>query len=80
MKQKSEVTTVAISPLIDRETSKAVQWHLKSRKTKVTPPRVVNGPTLLTGVCFCDKCGSAMKLKTGKYGQYRYYIYSIKER
>lgn len=77
---KSEVITVAISPLIDSETSEAVQWHLKSRKPKVMPSRVVSGPTLLTSICFCDKCGSAMTLRTGKYGQYLYYIYSIKAR
>ena len=47
-------------PLIDLETFDAVQTHLKARNPKVTPPRVVSGPTLLTGICFCAKCGGAV--------------------
>ena len=43
-------------------------------------PRIVSGPTLLTGICFCAACGGAMTLRTGKGGRYRYYTCSIKAR
>jgi len=42
------------------------------------PLRVVSGPTLLTGICFCATCGGAMTLRSGKGGRYRYYTCSIK--
>ena len=40
---------------------------------KKTPPRVVTGPILLTGVAICAGCGSGMTLRTGKFNRYRYY-------
>ena len=46
----------------------------------MTAPRIVSGPTLLTGICFCAACGRAMTLRTGKSGQYRYYTCSTKAR
>ena len=49
----------------------AVQAHLRARNPRVTPTRVVSGPTLLTGICFCSACGGAMTLRTGKGGGYR---------
>ncbi|CAN5232014.1 recombinase family protein [soil metagenome] len=80
LKPVSEIVTVPVPPLIDLETFDAVQAHLKARNPKVTPPRVVSGPTLLTGICFCAKCGGAMTIRTGKGGRYRYYTCSIKAR
>ena len=56
-----------------------MQAHLRARKPKVTRARVVSGPTLLTGICFCADCG-AMTLRTGKGGRYCYYTCSIKAR
>ncbi len=80
LKPVSEVVTVAVPPIIDQATFDAVQAHLRSRNPKVTPARVVSGPTLLTGICFCANCGGAMTLRTGKGGRYRYYTCSIKAR
>jgi site-specific DNA recombinase len=80
LKPVSEVVTVAVPPIIDRVIFDAVQVHLRSRNPKVTPARVVSGPTLLTGICFCANCGGAMTLRTGKGGRYRYYTCSIKAR
>ncbi|WP_245310646.1 zinc ribbon domain-containing protein [Bradyrhizobium valentinum] len=60
-----------------------MQADLKSRRPMVTPTRVTSGPTLLTGICFCAKCGGAMTLRTGKGsagGMYRYYTCSTKAR
>ena len=43
--------------------------------------RVVNGPTLLTGICFCGGCGGATALRTsGKAKHYRYYTCSTAAR
>lgn len=80
LKPVSEIVTVEVPPLIDQATFDAVQAHLRARNPKVTPARVVSGPTLLTGICFCADCGGAMTLRTGKGGRYRYYTCSIKAR
>ncbi len=81
-KPESEVAVMAVPPLIERETFDAVQARLKSRNPMVVPARVSSGPTLLTGICFCAKCGGAMTLRTGKGngGQYTYYTCSTKAR
>ena len=79
-KPAGEVVTAEVPPLIDQATFDAVQAHLRSRNPRVTPARVVSGPTLLTGICFCADCGGAMTLRTGKGGRYRYYTCSIKAR
>jgi site-specific DNA recombinase len=80
LKPAAEVIPVEVPPLIDRATFDAVQAHPKSRNPKVTPARVVSGPTLLTGICFCAGCGGAMTIRTGKGGRYRYYTCSIAAR
>ena len=82
-KPESEVAVMACPPLIDRETFDTVQARLKARDPRMTPARVTSGPTLLTGICFCAKCGGAMTLRTGKGsagGVYRYYTCSTKAR
>lgn len=82
-KPESEVSIMAVPPLIDREIFDAVQARLKSRNPMVTPARITSGPTLLTGICFCAKCGGAMTLRTGRGsagGTYRYYTCSTKAR
>ena len=75
-----DLVTVPVPPIIDRKTFDAVQKLMQARNPKVAPPRVVTGPTLLTGICFCGKCGGAMTIRTGKSGRYRYYACSIKAR
>jgi hypothetical protein len=57
-----------------------VQALLKTRSPTLTAPRIISGPTLLTGICFCAACGRAMTLRTGKSGQYRYYTWPTKAR
>ncbi len=82
-KPESEVAIMAVRPLIEREIFDAVQARLKSRDPLVTPARVSSGPTLLTGICFCTKCGGAMTLRTGRGSTgatYRYYTCSTKAR
>lgn len=60
LKPAAEIVTVKVPPLIDQATFDAVQAHLRARNPRVTPARVVSGPTLLTGICFCADCGGAM--------------------
>src|SRR3546814_6801040 len=60
LKPVSEIVMVPVPPIIDRETFDAVQKLLKARNPKVMPARVISGPTLLTGLIHCAKCGGAM--------------------
>ncbi|HEY3044398.1 MAG TPA: SDR family NAD(P)-dependent oxidoreductase, partial [Vicinamibacterales bacterium] len=71
---------MAVPPIIDAAEFEAVQTLLKTRSPALTAPRVVSGPTLLTGICFCAACGGAMTLRTGKSGRYRYYTCCTKAR
>ena len=76
----SEIVVVEVPPIIDRATFDTVQARMKARSPKVTHPQVVGGPTLLTGLIHCAKCGGAMTIRTGKSGRYRYYTCSTKAR
>ena len=80
LKSADEVIAVAVPPIIGEATFATVQARMKARDPKVTPPRVVSGPTLLTGLIHCAKCGGAMTIRTGKGGRYRYYTCSTKAR
>jgi DNA invertase Pin-like site-specific DNA recombinase len=80
LKPVSEIVTVPVPPIIDRETFETVQKLLKARNPKVMPARVISGPTMLTGLIHCAKCGGAMTIRTGKGGRYRYYACSMKAR
>jgi site-specific DNA recombinase len=80
LKPVGEIVPVSVPPLIDQTTFDAVQAHLQLRNPKVTPARIVSGPTLLSGICFCTKCAGAMTLRTGKGNRYRYYTCSTKPR
>ncbi|MDE2200341.1 MAG: zinc ribbon domain-containing protein [Rhodospirillales bacterium] len=60
--------------MIAQEEFDEVQASLAARNPKRTPPRVVSGPTLLTGIARCATCGSGMTIRTGKGGRYRYYV------
>jgi site-specific DNA recombinase len=71
---------MSVPPIIDTAEFEAVKALLKTRSPALTAPRIVSGPTLLTGICFCSACGKAMTLRTGKSGQYRYYTCSTKAR
>jgi len=80
LKPADEVVTVPVPSIIDQMQFDVVQKLLKARNPKVTPARVVSGPTLLTGLIHCAKCGGAMTIRTGKGGRYRYYTCSMKAR
>src|SRR5579883_828943 len=79
-KPEAEVVEMAVPTIVEAAEFEAVQALLKSRSPAVIAPRIVSGPTLLTGICFCAACGGAMTLRTGKSGRYRYYTCSTKAR
>lgn len=72
-KPESEHIVVPVDPIIEPAAFDALQAQLKARNPKVTPPRVVTGPILLTGILTCASCGAGMTIRTGKSGRYRYY-------
>jgi site-specific DNA recombinase len=76
LKRPAELVAVELPSLIERQTFDVVQAHLRSGNAKGMPPRVVSGPTVLTGICFCADCGGAMTLRSGKGGAHRYYTCS----
>ncbi|HTX50767.1 MAG TPA: recombinase family protein [Caulobacteraceae bacterium] len=80
LKPAGEVVMIPVPPIVDQQTFDIVQAVLKARNPKVMPARVVSGPTLLTGLIHCAKCGGAMTIRTGKGGRYRYYSCSMKAR
>ena len=69
----SEWVKTTVPAIIDAATFERVRAKRESRAPSQTPPRVVNSPTLLTGLLKCGVCGHAMTLVTGKGGRYRYY-------
>jgi site-specific DNA recombinase len=79
-KAETEIVEMAVPAIVDKDEFEVVQMLLKSRSPAVVAPRVVSGPTLLTGICFCAACGGAMTLRTGKSGRYRYYTCCTKAR
>jgi hypothetical protein len=81
-KPDAEVVEMAVPPIIDAAEFEAVQTLLKTRSPALSAPRVVSGPTLLTGICFCfcSACGKATTLRTGKSGRYKYYTCSTTAR
>ena len=79
-KPETEIVEMAVPAIVDKDEFEVVQMLLKSRSPAMVAPRVVSGPTLLTGICFCAACGGAMTLRTGKSGRYRYYTCCTKAR
>jgi site-specific DNA recombinase len=73
-KASSEHIVVPCDAIIAPAIFDALQAQLKNRNPRVTAPRVVTGPILLTGIATCAGCGGGMTLRTGKSGRYRYYV------
>jgi site-specific DNA recombinase len=72
-KPEAEWVRVSIPAIIPPEVFKVVEARRHQRSPAVTPARIVNSPTLLTGLLRCANCGAGMTLATGKGGRYRYY-------
>lgn len=72
-KALKEWVLIKVDPIIDEVSFGKVEKKREARNPSNVPPRVVNSPTLLTGILKCGSCGSGMTLATGKGGKYRYY-------
>ena len=75
-KSDGEHVFANVPEIIEPAMFERVQGLLKQRNPRVTPPRVVTGPILLTGLAICATCRGAMTLRTGtsKTGKvHRYY-------
>jgi len=62
-----------IEAIIDEATFEDARRRRASRAPAKVPPRLVNSPTLLTGLLKCGVCGAGLTTATGKGGKYRYY-------
>ncbi len=81
MRPPNKWIAITVPAIIERETFDTVGAVLVARRASNTPPRVVSGPTLLTGLARCGCCDDSpdgsvagMMLRTGKSGQYRYLV------
>jgi len=72
VKDRSEWVPFETPVIIEPTIFDQVQAQLRARAPAVTPPREVNGPTLLIGLVKCSS-GSGMTVRTGKGGRYKYY-------
>ena len=70
----ASIIEIEIPPIIPLELSEKVRARLTRNNPKVTPPRIVNGPTLLTGLATCASCGAGMT-RTGTRRRNRSYTY-----
>jgi DNA invertase Pin-like site-specific DNA recombinase len=75
MHDPSTIVEIQIPTIISLALFEDVQARLARNNPKVTPPRVVNGPTLLAGLAVCASCGAGMtRTGTRRRGQsYSYY-------
>lgn len=69
----TEWIKTSIPAIVDAAVFERARRMRQQRAPSQTPPRVVNSPTLLTGLIKCGICGAAMTVATGKGGRYRYY-------
>jgi hypothetical protein len=71
----SNVIYISVPVLIDQADADRVKVKLAQSNPKTTPPRVVNGPSLLTGLAVCASCGSGMTRTGTTNRQGRSYSY-----
>jgi site-specific DNA recombinase len=71
----STIIEIPAPVLIDLEVFERAQAKLGQNNPRTTPPRVVNGPSLLTGIAVCASCGAGMtRTGTNRRGKsYSYY-------
>ena len=68
------IVEIAVPTIIPVELFERVKKRLSQNNPKITPPRIVNGPTLLTGLTVCASCGAGMT-RTGTRRRDRFYSY-----
>ncbi|MDX9857596.1 MAG: recombinase family protein [candidate division Zixibacteria bacterium] len=62
-----------IEPIINKSLFEEAQRLIESRSPLVTAPARTHSEYLLSGLCYCGKCGRALQGGTAKSGRYRYY-------
>ena len=72
--EPGKFATILIPPLVSRDTFDRVQEKLRASNPRTTPPRNVNGPSLLAGLAVCGGCGAGMT-RTGTVRRERRYSY-----
>lgn len=63
VKPQHEVIPISVPAILNRSTFDKVQKALRAKNPHNSPPRVISGPILLTGLAYCACCGSAMALR-----------------
>ena len=76
MHDPSTIIDITVPPIIPMTLFEKVRAKLAAHNPKVTAPRVVNGPTLLTGLAVCASCGSGMTRTGTRRGERSYTYYS----
>jgi DNA invertase Pin-like site-specific DNA recombinase len=76
LNEPGAVVEIDVPTLISVDLFETVQARLARNNPKVTPPRVVNGPILLTGLAVCATCGAGMTRTGTRRGQRTYTYYS----
>ena len=74
-KPASEIVEIATPAIVEQDLFDRVQARLVANNPKVTAPRVVTGPILLTGLAKCAHCGGGMTQRTGTSSTGRIYAY-----
>ena len=71
----ADIIEINVPIIVPLDLFEQVQTRLGANNPKVTPSRVVNGPTLLVGLATCGSCGAGMtRTGTAKRGKsYTYY-------
>ena len=72
---EADIVEIEVPRIIDQALFDRVQAKLAAHNPKVTPPRVVNGPILLTGLATCRHCGGGMTQRTGTSRSGKIYSY-----
>ena len=70
----STIIEIDIPVILSLDLFERVQARLRQNNPKITPPRVVNGATLLMGLAVCASCGSTMT-RSGTVRHNRSYTY-----
>lgn len=56
----ASIIEISVPTILPLDLFERVQNRLAQHRPHVTPPRVVNGPTLLAGLAVCACCGAGM--------------------
>src|ERR1700730_10858831 len=70
----STIVEIPVPVIIEPAIFERVQAKLSQNNPRTTAPRIVNGPSLLTGIAVCASCGSGMT-RTGMNRRGKSYSY-----